>query len=70
MKWPFVTRRYAQGSLDMAGAAFRHELAKALADLDTEIRARKRAEAHARQLAKRLDEITATSQAADKPVTW
>ena len=70
MKWPFVTRRYAQGSLDMAGAAFRHELDQARKDLATEIRARKRAEAHARQLAKRLDEITATSQAADKPVTW
>jgi len=70
MKWPFVTRRYAQGSLDMARAAFHHELAKALADLADETRARKRAEARARQLAARLDEITATSQAADKPVTW
>lgn len=69
MKWPFVTRRYAQGSLAMMAAAFRHELDQARADLAAETRARKRAEAHARQLAARLDQITATSQAADKPVT-
>ncbi|MFI8294059.1 hypothetical protein ACIGBL_33475 [Streptomyces sp. NPDC085614] len=70
MKWPFVSRRYAQGSLDLAGAAFRHELAEARAELKAEARARRRAEDQVKKLAARLDEVTAANQSYDKPVTW
>lgn len=68
MKYPIVTRRRAQATLDLSAAALRHELEKARNERDAALRDLRRTQEALRDTAARLAEVTAANQSYDKPI--
>ncbi|MFF9197301.1 hypothetical protein ACF09L_19045 [Streptomyces sp. NPDC014779] len=66
MRLPFVSRRYAEGAIAVATAGLRADLEATRAELADERAARRKAEAHARQLDERLYELTLANQLHDQ----